>query len=260
MEDVGLLNADALARITKLELIARQTVEGFLSGLHHSPYHGSSVEYLDHRPYTIGDQIRTIDWKLLAKTDKYYVKLFEEETNLRGTVLLDASASMNYTADGRPTKLAYGRMLAAALSYLMVHQNDAAGLVVFDNAVRSYLPSRATPQHFRLIAERLEEVEPGSETKLGPVLHEIAGRLRRRGLIILISDLLDEADEIKNGLTHFRHNHNDVIVFHLVDPDELSFPFTRLTRFKDMEGTGSFVANPASIRRKYLERMHSFMA
>jgi uncharacterized protein (DUF58 family) len=263
MPETSLIDAKTVTRVSRLELIARQTVEGFLSGLHPSPYHGSSVEYLDHRPYTIGDEIHTIDWKLLAKTDKYYIKLFEEQTNLRGTILLDASGSMGYRSGDAPdrmTKLAYGAHLAAALAYLMLRQNDAVGLTLFDTRIREYLPSRTTPNHFRLIIERLEAAQPGANTTLGPVLHEIAGRLHRRGMIILISDLLDDPDTIKDGLAHFRHQRHDVIVFHLVDPDELTFPFERLTRFRDMEGTASLVTNPASIQHRYRERMQAFLA
>jgi len=262
MPETTLIDSKTVARVSKLELIARQTVEGFLSGLHPSPYHGSSVEYLDHRPYTMGDAIHTIDWKLLAKTDKYYIKLFEEQTNLRGTILLDISGSMGYRSPRTPdrmTKLTYGSHLTAALAYLMLRQNDAVGLTLFDSAVRHYLPSRMTANHFRLIIDRLEAVQPGANTTMGPVLHEIAGRLRRRGMIILISDLLDDPETIKDGLAHFRHRRHDVIVFHLVDPDELSFPFERLTRFRDVEGTETLVTNPAAIRQRYLDRMKTFL-
>jgi uncharacterized protein (DUF58 family) len=263
MPETTLIDARTVTRVSKLELIARQTVEGFLSGLHPSPYHGSSVEYLDHRPYTMGDEIHTIDWKLLAKTDKYYIKLFEEQTNLRGTILLDTSASMGYCSSASPdrmTKLNYGAHLTAALAYLMLQQNDAVGLALFDSVVRRYLPSRTTANHFRLIIDRLEGAQPGANTVMAPVLHEIAGRLRRRGMIILISDLIDDLDMVKDGLAHFRHQRHDVIVFHLVDPDELSFPFERLTRFRDVEGTATLVTNPASIRQHYLDRMQKFLA
>jgi len=263
MPETSLIDAKTVTRVSRLELIARQTVEGFLSGLHPSPYHGSSVEYLDHRPYTMGDEIHTIDWKLLAKTDKYYIKLFEEQTNLRGTILLDTSASMGYRSPASPdrmTKLSYGAHLTAALAYLLLHQNDAVGLTLFDSAVRHYLPARTTANHFRLIIDRLEAAQPGAHTVMAPVLHEIAGRLRRRGMIILISDLLDDLETVKDGLAHFRHQRHDVIVFHLVDPDELSFPFERLTRFRDTEGTASLVTNPGSIRQRYLDRMQTFLA
>jgi uncharacterized protein (DUF58 family) len=158
------------------------------------------------------------------------------------------------------TKLHYGRSIAAALAYLMLHQNDAVGLALFDREIRYYLPPRAAPSHFHLIAGQLEAAEPGSDTQLGPVLHELAGKVRRRGLIILISDLLDRTEAIQSGLSHFRHRQHDIIVLHLADPDEVSFPFERLTRFKDMEGAGSLVTNPASVRHGYLRRMNAFLA
>ena len=253
-----MLEPDVLARIARLELVATQAVEGFLSGLHPSPFHGSSVEYADHRPYSLGDEIRTIDWKLLAKTDKYYVKLFEDQTNLRATILLDASKSMGF-GSGDMSKLEYGGFLAAALAYLMLCQNDAVGLVLFDQRIRHYLPARAAPSHFKLMTDVLEKLSPASETRVGPVLHELASRLKQRGMIILISDLLDDPARITDGLSHFRYKKHEIIVFHVMDPAELAFPYERLTRFKDAEGTAQIVANPASIRKKYLKRLEAFL-
>lgn len=257
-----LLDPHALGKVSRMELIARQVVEGFVSGKHPSPFHGASVEYADHRPYTLGDEIRTLDWKLLAKTDKYYVKLFEDETNLRATVMVDASRSMATRSEGDdklPTKLEYACYLAAAIGYLMLKQNDSVGLAVLDNHVREYLPARSTPAHFRRMIEVLESVQPERDTALGPVLHELAGRLQRRGMVILISDLLDDRDSLMDGLSHFRHDRHEVIVMHVMDPAELTFPFDRLTRFKDMEGAGSLLANPRNIRAKYLQRLEAFM-
>ncbi|HMC67419.1 MAG TPA: DUF58 domain-containing protein [Gemmataceae bacterium] len=249
---------EGLARVGHMELVARQVVEGFLTGRHRSPYHGFSVEYLDHRAYAPGDEIRTIDWKILARTDKYYVKLFEDETNLRAYILLDCSRSMGFKS-GALSKLEYGSYLAAALSYLMLHQNDAVGLVLFDQGIRQYLPPRARPTQFRRILELLEENPAQSDTDVGAVLHEVAERIRRRGLVIVLSDLIDNESTIANGLQHFRHDNHEVIVFHLLDDAELSFPYDRLTRFKDMEGTGRVVANPKSLRNRYLARINAFM-
>jgi len=257
-----LLDPQALGKVSRMELIARQVVEGFVSGKHPSPFHGASVEYADHRPYTLGDEIRTLDWKLLAKTDKYYVKLFEDETNLRATVMVDASRSMATRSEGDdklPTKLEYACYLAAAIGYLMLKQNDSVGLAVLDNHVREYLPARSTPAHFRRMIDVLETVQPERDTALGPVLHELAGRMQRRGMVILISDLLDDRDSLMDGLSHFRHDRHEVIVMHVMDPAELTFPFDRLTRFKDMEGAGSLLANPRNIRAKYLQRLEVFM-
>ncbi len=248
---------EGLARIGNMELIARQVVEGFLSGRHRSPYHGFSVEYLDHRAYTPGDQLRDLDWKILARTDKYFVKLFEDETNLRAHILLDCSRSMAYKT-GQLSKLEYACYLSAALAHLLIRQNDAVGLVLFDDKVRSFLPPRARPTQFRRVLDLLEEVAPRGETDVGVILHEVADRIRRRGLVILISDLIDDESAIANGLQHFRHNNHEVLVFHVLDDAELRFPFDRLTRFRDMEGAGEVVVNPNVLRSRYLSRIEAF--
>ena len=251
------LDPDGLNRVGNLELVAKQVVEGFLTGRHRSPYHGFSVEYLDHRPYTPGDDLRNLDWKMLARNDKYQVKLYEDETNLRAYILLDCSASMSFKS-GEIDKLSYGCYLAAALTYLLIRQNDAVGLLLFDTEVREYIPPKAHPTQFRRVLQSLDKLKAGGETDVGSVLHEAAERTKRRGLIIVISDLIDNEDKIANGLQHFRHNNHEVIVFHTMDDAELTFPYDRLTRFKDMEGAGRVVANPKSLRRQYLERIKGF--
>jgi uncharacterized protein (DUF58 family) len=249
---------EGLARVGHMELVARQVVEGFLTGRHRSPYHGFSVEYLDHRPYTPGDDVSTIDWKILARTDKYHVKLFEDETNLRAHILLDCSKSMAFQS-GEWSKLAYGSYLAAALAYLMLHQNDAVGLVLFDSEMRQYLPPKARPTQFRRVLELLDHSYSKEDTDVGTVLHEVAERIHRRGLVVVISDLIDDEARIANGLQHFRHNNHEVIVFHVMDEAELTFPYDRLTRFKDMEGAGRLVANPKNLRARYLARIQTFL-
>jgi uncharacterized protein (DUF58 family) len=251
------LDPEGLARIGHVELVARQVVEGFLTGRHRSPYHGFSVEYLDHRAYTPGDELRTLDWRILARTNKYYVKLFEDETNLRAYILLDVSNSMNFKS-GQVSKLEYGSLLAAALTYLLLRQNDAVGLTLFDNQIRQQLPAKARPTQFRRVLDVLERTSPGADTNVGSILHTVADRIKRRGLVILISDLIDSEDAIASGLQHFRHNHHEVIVFHVMDDAELTFPFDRLTRFKDMEGGGRVVVNPKSLRTRYLARIKAF--
>src|SRR6476660_1132883 len=193
---------EGLARIGNLELVARQVVEGFPTGRHRSPYHGFSVEYLDHRPYSPGDDPRTIDWKILARTDKYHVKLFEDETNLRAHILLDCSKSMAFKS-GETSKLAYGSYLAAALTYLLLKQNDAVGLVLFDSEVREYLPPKARPTQFRRILDLLDHTMSREDTDVGTVLHDVAERIPRRGLVILISDLIDDEKKLAGGLQHF---------------------------------------------------------
>lgn len=252
------LDPEGLARVGNMELVARQVVEGFLTGRHRSPYHGFSVEYLDHRAYTPGDEIRSLDWKVLARTNKYFIKLFQDETNLRAHILLDCSQSMIFRS-GTLSKLDYGSYLTAALAYLMLHQNDAVGLVLFDQDIRQHLPPRARPTQFRRILDLLDAPPAGGDTALGAVLHQMAERVKRRGLVILISDLLDDPAQIANGLQHFRHNHHEVVVFHVLDDAELTFPYERLTRFKDMEGAGQVVANPKSLRARYLARMRTFI-
>jgi uncharacterized protein (DUF58 family) len=249
---------EGLARVGNMELVARQVVEGFLTGRHRSPYHGFSAEYLDHRAYAPGDEVRNLDWKLLARTDKYFVKLFEDETNLRAYLLLDCSASMAFQSGGL-SKLAYGSYLAAALAYLMLHQNDAVGLVLFDSEVRQFLPPRARPTQFRQVLDYLESPPVGGDTDVGTILHEVAERVRRRGLVIVISDLLDDVDKVAGGLQHFRHNGHEVVVFQVMDDAELTFPYDRLTRFKDMEGAGRVVTNPRSLRARYLARLNAFL-
>ncbi len=251
------LDPAGLHRVGNMELVAKQVVEGFLTGRHRSPYHGFSVEYLDHRAYTPGDEIRNLDWKIVARSDKYYVKLYEEETNLRAYILLDCSSSMQFSS-GEQSKLSWGSYLAAALTHLLLRQNDAVGLVEFDSGVRNFIPPRAHPTQFRRILDSLDGIEPGGETDVGAVLHEAAERTKRRGLIIVISDLIDNEESIASGLGHFRHNNHEVIVFHTMDPAELEFPYDRLTRFKDMEGAGRVVANPKSLRARYLSRINQF--
>jgi len=246
------------ARVGKLELVARQVVEGFLSGRHRSPYHGFSAEYLDHRAYTPGDEIAAIDWKVLARTDKYYVKLFEDETNLRATLLLDCSKSMAFQS-GEFSKLEFGCYLAAALTSLLLRQNDSVGLVTFDTGIRQYLPPQAHPSQFRRVLEALDGTASEGDTDVGKTLHEVAERIRRRGLVIILSDLLDDPQHIAAGLQHFRHNRHEVLVFHILDDAELTFPYQRLTRFQDMEGTGRVVVNPQSLRQQYLDRMQRYI-
>jgi uncharacterized protein (DUF58 family) len=249
---------DGLSRLGNLELVARQVVEGFLTGRHRSPYHGFSVEYLDHRPYVPGDELRSLDWKILARTDKYHVKLFQDETNLRATILLDCSRSMAFRS-GKVNKLQWGSYLAAALTHLLLRQNDAVGLVLFDKTVRTYLPPKARPTQFRRVLDLLEPEPAANDTDVGSVLHDVAERIRRRGLVVVVSDLIDDVEKVANGLQHFRHNGHEVLVFHTMDDAELTFPYDRLTRFQDMEGAGRVVANAKAVRSGYLARIQQFL-
>jgi uncharacterized protein (DUF58 family) len=238
-------------------------VEGFITGFHKSPYHGFSVEFAERRPYMPGDAIRAIDWKVYAKTDRYFIKEFEEETNLRSHLLLDVSSSMTYRSDEKLlTKLEYGVYLAAALAYLMVQQRDAVGLLTFDEAVRRLIPPRSVTSHLRIILGELSRLDPqareiaqGRGTRIGQSLHYLADRLRRRGLVVLISDLMDDPMSVLTGLKHFRHRQHEVVVFHLLDPAETAFPFREETVFIDLETRERVSTVPWELAREYRERV-----
>jgi uncharacterized protein (DUF58 family) len=262
-----LLDADALAKVSRLELIARGVVEGFVAGRHKSPYKGFSVEFAEHRQYVPGDNIRDLDWRVYGKSDRYYVKQYIEETNLRATILLDASGSMRYTGtraarrDGEPmSKFEYGRLLAATLAHLMIHQQDAVGLVTFDEGIRRYIPARSRASHLRVLLGELADTEPGAETAVAPVFHEIAERVHRRGLVVVISDLFDDPEHLLPALHHFRYRKHEVLVWHVMAAEELSFPFEKTSVFRDLEaGDRRFQLDPRAIRAEYLDRVRRFV-
>jgi uncharacterized protein (DUF58 family) len=246
------LDPAVLARLGTLELRARTIVEGFLTGLHRSPFKGFSVEFAEYRQYLPGDDLSTIDWKVYARSDRYYVKKFEEETNVDCYILLDVSASMGYGSRGM-TKLEGASMLAASLAYLMHRQRDAVGLVAFDERIVSMLPPSARGGHLRTILGTLDRLPVGSSTDVSKPLHQLADTIAKRGLVILISDLLDDPARVTEGLRHFRFRGTDVIVFHIMDPAERTFPFERATRFKDLEGGDELMAVPSRVREHYLQ-------
>ena len=252
------LNPEVAARLDSLSLRAKLVVEGFIAGLHRSPYHGYSVEFAEHRAYGPGDEIRHVDWKLFGKTDRYYIKRFEEETNLKSYLLIDQSRSMTFSS-GAGSKLAYAQTLAAALAYLMLKQQDAVGLALFDSELRRYLPPRAKPSHIKALIGILSSITPGPETRMSPMLHKLAESIAKRGLIILISDLLDDPDEVMMGLKHLRHKQHEVIVFHLLDPQELEFSFSTRTRFRDLESGDSLTTEPWHIRKDYRAAIDRFI-
>ena len=225
------LDPQILSRLSNMELRARAVVEGFVAGLHKSPYRGFSVEFAEYREYTQGDDIRHIDWKVFARSDRYYVKEFEEETNLHCFILLDRSASMGYRSNG-VSKLEYGSYLAAALAHFIARQHDGVGFISFDQEVVDFLPARSKAAHIHAIMTYLERLTPGRETDLGKPLHELAEMISRRGMIILISDLFDDPARTMDALQHFRFKGHDIIVFQIVDPDELTFPFTDTISFE----------------------------
>lgn len=245
-----------LSKISNMELRARTVVEGFIYGLHRSPYRGFSVEFAEYREYTPGDDPRFIDWKVFARSDRYYLKEFEEETNLSCHILLDISASMKYKGAGI-SKLEYASYLAASLGYLIFQQRDGVGLMSFDNQIRQFIPARNRKGHLFSLLRYLENLEPSNDTELSPPLHQIAEMVNRKGLIILISDLLDDPETALEGFRHIRFQGHDLIVFHVMDDDELNFPFENTTRFEDLESPRSYMAIPAMVRDKYLERLQN---
>lgn len=248
-----------LAGISNLYLRARWVVEGMMSGIHKSRAKGFSVEFEEHREYSPGDEIRRIDWKALGKFDRYFIKEYEDETNLRAYLLLDASASMNYASDG-VTKFDYACTLTASLAYLILKQQDAAGLVTFSDRIEAFVPPRAKRDYLTQILHALEKRGPGGETKVGKILDDIAGQIKRRGLIVLVSDLLDEPGEILKGLRQFRFKGNDVIVFHLLDPAELNLPFDGNILFEDLEAANlQVVTDPRAIRSTYQQVVQEFI-
>ncbi|MBT3589245.1 MAG: DUF58 domain-containing protein [Candidatus Marinimicrobia bacterium] len=244
------LQPEMAAMLNNMALRARLVVEGYIIGQHKSPYHGFSVEFAEHRAYGPGDEIRHIDWKLYGKTNRYYVKRYEEETNLRAHLILDTSRSMMYSS-GKISKLEYSSTLMAALAYLMMNQQDGVGLVLFDEKINQFIPPRSNPSHLNTLLTQLGTVKSGLDTKIEPVLHEMAERIKKRGLVILISDLFDNPENILTGLKHFRHNKQEVIVFHILDRQEMEFNFNNRTRFKDMESGEEITTEPWHIRKAY---------
>jgi uncharacterized protein (DUF58 family) len=249
--ELRFLDPAVLGRLGTLELKARTVVEGFLSGLHRSPFKGFSVEFAEYRQYMPGDDLSSIDWKVYARSDRYYVKKFEEETNLDCYLLLDVSASMGYGSRGI-TKLQYASVLAASLAYLMHRQRDAVGLTLFDDRLVDMLPPSARPGHLRSILLTLDRMALGRRTDVSKPLQVLANGIAKRGMVVLISDLLDDPARVIEGLRHFRFRGTDVIVFHVMDPDELTFPFERASRFRDIEGEEEVMAVPSVVRADYL--------
>lgn len=253
------LEPAALARVRNLALAARGVVEGFISGLHSSPYKGFSVEFAEHRKYSPGDNIRYLDWRVLARTNRLYVKQYEEETNLRAQLLLDVSGSMGYRHGAGLSKLEYASYLTAVLAYLMMRQQDAVGLNAFDTQLRLDMPPRSAPRHFDEMMHQVEALRPGKKTGIAASLNRLAERFQRRCLIVLISDLMEEPEGIERALHHFRHRRHEVIVFHVLDKAELEFPFRDTATFVDLETGERLQADPAYIRDEYRRAMAAFV-
>lgn len=247
-----------LSKIANMELRARLVVDGALSGIHKSPYKGSSIEFLEHKEYSPGNEIKHIDWKVLAKTDKYYVKQFEEETNLKCFVFLDTSGSMGYKSTG-VSKFEYAATLAASLSYLLLKQSDLVGLVSFSDRVLQYIPPRSRLTHLHAILNILAESKTTGKSNAGVILNEFIEKIGRRSLIIIISDFFDDTKKIVRQLKYFQFRKNEIILFQILDPYELAFPFETITFFESMEDDRRILADPKSIKNRYLSEINHFL-
>jgi uncharacterized protein (DUF58 family) len=254
------LDPQMIARLHGLELRARSIVEGYVAGMHRSPYHGFSVEFAEHREYVPGDDLRYVDWKVFGKTDKVYLKQFEEETNLVCYLLLDTSESMRYKSDAAAlSKLEYAQCVAASLAYLTLHQQDSVGLVTFDQEIRTLMRPSGNPSHLKQMLRVMDETRPGRKTATGPIFHDLAERLKKRGVVVILSDLFDDVQAMLAGLKHFRHRRHEVVVFHVLDPAEIDFPFQQTTLFKGLEQLPDVLSDPRALRKAYLAEFGAFL-
>ena len=278
------LQPSVISKLANIELKAKFVVEGFIAGLHKSPYHGFSVEFAEHRQYMPGDDLKYLDWKILGRTDRYYIKQFEEETNLKSYLIVDSSRSMHFRSSDSAlvpksafgklfrkkepqntppksniTKLEYASYVAASLAVLMNFQKDAAGLVVYDEAIRTFIPPKATSQNLKQILNQLSAIVPSGKTNTASALNIVAERIKRRGLIIILSDLFDDQKAVINALKHFRHKKNEVIVFQVLDPLEMSFAIDSPTIFKDMETSKEMLSQPISVMNSYQDAVKEFI-
>ena len=254
------LDPKVLARIQGLRLRAKLIVEGYVSGVHRSPFHGFSVEFAEHREYSPGDDLRYLDWKVFGRTDKYYLKQFEEETNLFCYLLLDTSQSMDYRGPTAPmSKLEYAQCAAAALAYLILGQQDNVGLVSFDEEIRAFVRPSSNPSHLKQLLQVMEQSVPKYKTRAGAIFNELAERFKKRGIVVVLSDLFDNLESIAAGLKHIRHRRHEVIVLHVLDPAEIEFPFRQTMLLQGLEQWPSLLIEPRSIRRAYLEQFESYL-
>ena len=258
------LDPKVLSRIQRLDLRTRLIVEGFISGMHRSPFHGLSVEFAQHREYAPGDDIKHVDWKVYSRTDRYYIKQYEEETNLRATFVVDRSESMRYTSPERAadglSKFHYAACVAASLALMLLKQQDAVGLATFDDRLRGWIPPSANPNQIKPIVHELESSSLAAKTDLEPICHDLAEKLPRRGLVCLVSDLFVDVDGLMRGLRHLAHKGHDLVLLHVMDADELSFPFQGNTMFRGMEAMGDVVVEPRALRHGYLEALGAYLA
>ena len=253
-----LLNNLEIARLGRLTLGSRFTVEGTLAGAHRSPLKGFSVEFADYRQYVPGDDLRHLDWRIFGRNERLYIRQYEEECNLRAYMLVDASNSMAYGYGGI-SKYRFAAKLAGALSYVIINQQDSAGLTIFDSQIRFQIPARSGLEHLRVLSNKLSDHEPGSDTNVALTLHRLAEQVRRRALIIIFSDLFDDLDRIRTALAHFRRRKHDVVVYHVLDRAEIEFPFRDIGNFEDLETRQNLITNPREIRQAYQEAFGEFL-
>ncbi|MFH1733043.1 MAG: DUF58 domain-containing protein [Planctomycetota bacterium] len=252
------LRPDVIARVKRFDLKAKFLIEGFFSGLHRSPFKGFSAEFSDHRKYVHGDEIKDLDWKVYARTNKYYVKRFEAETNMECHLVVDASASMGYGTTGL-TKLEYATYISAALAFLVTSQQDTVGLITFDDAIRAVLKPKSKRKHIIRILKILNDTKPGKQCKVSEQLHQVAGVIDKRGLVVVMSDLLDDPDDVLDAFAHLRYDGHDIIVFHILDEAEAKFPFGDARRFEDIETGETIVTDAASVRAGYIKALGEFI-
>jgi uncharacterized protein (DUF58 family) len=254
------LSPESLARLEGLGLRARTVVEGYVAGVHRSPYHGFSIEFAEHREYVPGDDLRYLDWKVFGRTDKYHLKQFEEETNLVCHLLLDTSQSMSYQSPAAAmSKLEYAQCAAAALAYLVLHQQDSVGLVTFDSEIRALVRASSNPSHIQQLLQVMDQSRAERKTATGPIFHDLAERFKKRGIVVILSDLLDDAAAMLAGLSHFRHRRHEVIVMQVLDPAELDFPFEQPTLFRGLEQLPDALVEPRSLRKAYQAELNHFL-
>ena len=253
------LDPSVITKLDSLELKAKLVVEGFMVGLHKSPYHGFSVEFSQHRPYIQGDSLKDVDWKVYGKTEKFYIKQFEEETNLKCHIIVDISKSMDYSSAENISKIEYAKILSAALSYLMIKQQDAVGLTIYSDSIHQYFPPKSTRIFYQEILKTLSKITSGNTTNTASCLSEVAEKIHKRGLVIIISDFFDEIDYVLQSLKHFRYKKNEVIVFQILDPTEKKFNFAKDTVFKDLETKEELTTQPHQIQKAYIKAMDEFI-
>ncbi|MFA7229587.1 MAG: DUF58 domain-containing protein [Melioribacteraceae bacterium] len=253
------LDPVVISKLKTLELRARMVVEGFKVGLHRSPYHGFSIEFSEHRPYMQGDALKNVDWKVYAKSEKYFIKQFEEETNLICNIFIDISRSMNFMHSSKITKLEYAKTLAASLAYVMIDQQDSVGLTVFSDKIHSFLPPKSNRVYLKKILTALSQIAPDGTTRTARCLYSMADKIRKRGLTIIISDFFDDIDSILTALKHIHYKKNEVIVFQILDPIEKNFGFERDSIFVDMETGEQLTTQPHQIQRAYQQAMNEYL-